>query len=158
MKGEMDSGSGCEEGALTESQRRHVLATLRHIDRLLRETEVLLAGVGRDSPLWEYAGDIDPAARRVIEEGVRRTREALGKALERLGMLDPPPVGGALWAARGRVAFARIALAELEPRRMRGYGELSETQRRLLEEATRRIGETLDELARRVERARKGAS
>jgi hypothetical protein len=38
----------------------------------------------------------------------------------------PQPVSGALWAARGHVNLALVAIAEIAQERMRHYGELSE--------------------------------
>jgi hypothetical protein len=62
--------------------------------------------------------------RKVLHDYIERVRQGMAAAMKELHLSAPAPVCGAMWAAAGRLAFAQIALAEIEPQRMKGYGAL----------------------------------
>lgn len=111
---------------MNENHARHLLTTFRHIDNLLSEAEHIMATAGGGSPFAEYRQDTTPVQRKVVHDYVERVREALGQAMTDLELPQPAPVCGAMWAVSGRVTFTHIAVADMEPQRMRGYGALSE--------------------------------
>ena len=110
---------------MNENHARHLVSTFRHMDNLLSEAEQILATADSKSPFAEYTQDSTPVQRKVIHDYIERVRQSMGRAMEGLGLPRPPPVCGALWAASGHLTFTQIAVAEMEPQRMRGYGELS---------------------------------
>lgn len=132
---------------MNENHQRHLLATFRHMDHLLSEAERALAAAGSASPFAEHTQDSTPVQRKVIHDYIERVRAALVRAMTELKLPRPAPVCGALWAARGHVAFARIAVAEIEPGRMTGYGELSDADRQALERVVAELNAALDRLA-----------
>ena len=111
---------------MNENHTRHLLATFRHIDGLLSEVEHVLATAGPTSPFAEYTQDSTPVQRKVVHDYIQRVRQAMGYAMNDLGLPRPAPVCGALWAASGQLNFAHIAVAEIEPQHLLGYGALSE--------------------------------
>jgi GTP-binding protein EngB required for normal cell division len=115
------------------------------MDNLLSEAEQILATAGSKSPFAEYTQDSTPVQRKVIHDYIERVRQAMGRAMEGLGLPQPAPVCGALWAARGQLTFTQIAVAEMEPQRLRGYGALSD-------EDTKAINEVVAELNAAIER------
>lgn len=119
---EKDSSSG-----LNEHHVRHIVTTLRYVDELLGKAEHIMAVAGSPSPFQQYVNDSTPLQRKVVHDYVVRLREMMSRSLEELHIPRPAPVTGALWAARNAVAFANIALSEMESKRMAGYGKLSNT-------------------------------
>ncbi len=111
---------------VNDNHQRHLLVTLRHMDNLLSEAERVLTSAGSASPLAEYTQDSTPVQRKVIHDYIQRVRTAMARAMADLNLPRPAPVCGALWAARGHVTFASIAVAEMEPKRMCGYGALAD--------------------------------
>jgi GTP-binding protein EngB required for normal cell division len=110
---------------MNDNHTRHLLATFRHIDGLLSEVDHVLATAGLTSPFAEYTQDSTPVQRKVVHDYIQRVRQAMGHAMTDLGLPRPAPVCGALWAASGHFNFAHIAVAEIEPQRLLGYGALS---------------------------------
>ncbi len=132
---------------MNANHQRHLLVTFRHIDNLLSEAEHTLADAGSASPFAEHAQDSTPVQRKVIHDYIQRVRAALARALADLGLPRPAPVCGALWAARGHVTFATIAVAEMEPQRLRGYGELSDADIPAIDRIVAELNAALDRLA-----------
>lgn len=114
-----------ETAGLNENHVRHVLATFRYLDGLLARAEHVMVSAGSPSPFQEYADDTTPLQRQVTRDYIASLRETMSRHLEELGIPRPAPVGGALWAAQTAVNFAGIALAEMESKRLRGYGRVS---------------------------------
>ncbi|HEY6321784.1 MAG TPA: dynamin family protein [Thermoanaerobaculia bacterium] len=110
---------------LNESQRRHLLATLRYADRVIADAAARLAAGASPGPFQELVPDASPVQAKVTEDSLARFREALVQALALYGIAPSRPTVGAVWSARTALLSAEIALEDLVPRRMRGYGELS---------------------------------
>jgi GTP-binding protein EngB required for normal cell division len=131
---------------MNDNHQRHLLVTFRHIDNLLSEAEHVLATAGSASPFAEYTQDSTPVQRKVIHDYIQRVREAMARAMADLNLPLPAPVCGALWATRNYVAFAGIAVAEMEPKRMRGYGTLSEPDSKAIDGIVAELNAALDRL------------
>ena len=130
---------------MNENHARHLLATFRHIDGLLSEVEHVLATAGTTSPFAEHTQDSTPVQRKVVHDYVQGVRQAMAHAMTDLGLPQPGPVCGAVWAASGQLSFAHIAVAEIEPQRLLGYGALSGQD-------IKAIGEVAAELNAAIER------
>ena len=72
-----------------------------------------------------------------------RIREAMRRILDELKIPPKPPTSGAVWAARNHLAFASLAIVEIEPKNMKGYGELSEADKQMLNRITAELNELL---------------
>lgn len=130
---------------MNENHQRHLLVTLRHLDHLLSGAEQALAG--SLSPFAEYTQDSTPVQRQVVHDHIERVRATLLRVLADLELPRPAPVCGALWAARGQITFASIAIAEMEPKRLHGYGALSESDTRKVERAVAELNAALEPLS-----------
>ncbi len=109
---------------LNQFHKRRLSVTCRHIDKLLSDVEDVLWASTSKSPFPTYISDITPAQRRVIEDYIARIRARLVQTLESQDIpLEPPsiPATRALYTA---LTFVDIAIEELRPRYMRGYGEV----------------------------------
>ena len=131
---------------MNENHARNLLTTFRHIDKLLSEAEHIMATAGGSSPFAEYTQDSTPVQRKVVHDYIERVREALDRAMTDLELPRPAPVCGAMWAVSGQVTFTQIAVAEMEPQRMRGYGPLSEEDGKRINRAVAELNAALGRL------------
>jgi GTP-binding protein EngB required for normal cell division len=131
---------------MNENHARHLVSTFRHVDNLLSEAEKILATAGSKSPFAEYTQDSTPVQRKVIHDYIERVRQAMGRAMEGLGLPRPGPVCGALWAASGQLTFTQIAVTEMEPQRMRGYGALSDEDIKSINEVVAELNAAIGRL------------
>jgi hypothetical protein len=123
-----DEGSALHENdsTLNPSQRQRLLGTCKHIDRLLGDIEETLNAVASKSAFPEYVGDITPQQRKTIEEHITRLRGQLLRVLARQSLAPEEPRISAAHAIHVGLTFIEIAIAELAPHYMRGYGPVSE--------------------------------
>jgi GTP-binding protein EngB required for normal cell division len=110
--------------SLNSNHERRLSVTCRHIDKLLAEMESALNVSASKLAFPQYAPDLSPAQRRVIEDYIGRIRAQLIRVLDGQGMERPTadiPVSRSL---HSYLTFVDIATEELKPEYMRGYGEV----------------------------------
>jgi len=132
---------------MNEYHRRHILSSLQHIDGQFAEIEGVMAGIGVESPLSQYTLDLQPMQRRVVEDFLRRIRREMASAAQRLGVPPGERRTAASWAIRSRLLAVSIAIAEMDPHHLRGYGDLTAEDKT---EISRQCAE-LDRLIGRLE-------
>jgi len=113
-----------ETNSLNSNHERRLSVTCRHIDKLLAEMESTLSVSTCRLAFPQYAPDLSPAQRRVIEDYIGRIRAQLVRVLDGQGIERPPadiPVSRSL---HSYLTFVDIATEELKPEYMRGYGEV----------------------------------
>lgn len=139
--------------SLNESQQRRLAATCRYVDRLLSDVERILTQSASGSPFAPYVDDLSPAQRGAVADYLRAIREALLRVLVRHGL---SPGGRPLSAAhslRTHLTFIGVAIEELKPTYMRGYGEVAPeavTELQGLTEELQSIVRRLDDLVARA--------
>jgi hypothetical protein len=111
---------------LNPSQRQRLLVTCKHIDKLLGNIEDTLNAAASKSVFPGYVGDIIPQQRKTIEDYIARLREQLLQVLARQSLAPEEPRISAVHAIHVDLTFIEIAIAELDPHYMRGYGLVSE--------------------------------
>jgi len=131
---------------MNENHERHLLTTFQYVDNLLSEADHILTSAGSASPFQEYSQDSTPVQRKVTHDYILRVREAMRCILEELKIPLKPPISGALWAARNHLAFAGIAITEIEPSHMLGYGKLSDEDRQTLDRIAAELNAVLNRL------------
>jgi len=112
------------EESLNSNHARRLSVTCRHIDKLLGDMESALRVSDSKKAFPEYLLDITPAQRRVIEDHIARIRAQLIRVLDGQGIERPGasiPVSRSLHTV---LTFVAIAAEELQPKYMRGYGEI----------------------------------
>jgi GTP-binding protein EngB required for normal cell division len=119
-------------GELNSSHQRHLLSSAQHADKLLGEVESILSASKSKSAFRKYKSSLSPAQVKVVEDYVARIRTQLVRVLEAQGIPLPEPGFESVHAMRVTLAFVRIAFQECTPDRMRGYGEIPESQVRML--------------------------
>ncbi len=111
---------------LNPNQRQRLLTTCKHIDGLLGDIEEILHAAEAKSVFPNYVNDVAALQRGAIENYVARLRRQLLQELAGQSLAPEEPHILVSHAIHVRLTFIEIALAELAPRYMRGYGPVSE--------------------------------
>ena len=117
----MENGTG---DVLNLYQERHLQVAVHEADRLLSDIEQVLNSAGSKSPFPKYVVDLTPAQRKTIEDYIGRIRARLVRVLEGQNIEPESPSIPATRAIHSALTFIDIAVEELKPRYMRGYGEV----------------------------------
>jgi GTP-binding protein EngB required for normal cell division len=94
------------------------------MDGQFAEIEAVLAAIGAESPLSQYTLDLPPMQRKVIGDHLQRIRREMGSILKRLDISPDGRRVSAAWSIQCRLIGVSIAIAEMEPSHLRGYGNL----------------------------------
>lgn len=116
------SESGSAPPRLTPNQANAVSSRLAHVDDLLRRIDGIVRS--RGSPFTREQSDLSETEAALLEAFIDTARERLLSALDRLGLPRPTPTLSARWSAASTLRFADIALSELTPESLRGYGRV----------------------------------
>ena len=114
-----------KHNTLNPSQRQRLLITCKHIDRLLGDIEATLNAAASKNAFPSYVGDITPIQRKTIEDCIARLRAQLLQVLARHSLAPEEPHISASHSIDVGLTFIEIAIAELDPHYMRGYGPVS---------------------------------
>jgi len=110
---------------LTPAQVNHLLAGFRQIDRLLVSIEEVADG--QESGLFpRVSPDLTQPRKDLLLRFVAAMRQAIAAILESNGMAIPKARTTASRAVSSALTFIDIAISDLRPKVMRGYGEVSE--------------------------------
>jgi GTP-binding protein EngB required for normal cell division len=110
--------------SLNSNHARRLSVTCRHIDKLLADMESAVSVSGSKRAFPEYLSDVTPAQRQTIEDYIARIRSQLARILDGQGIERPAPQIPASRSLHTILAFIGIAAEELQPKYMRGYGEI----------------------------------
>ncbi|MCX8107983.1 MAG: hypothetical protein N3G20_04190 [Verrucomicrobiae bacterium] len=132
---------------MNENHKRHLVAVFRRIDKLLSEAERVLVTADSASPFNEYVQDSTPVQRKVVHDCIERIRGIMARTMTELGLPKPGRGTSAVWGARGYVGFAIIQVAEMEPKRMTGYGTLSWEDCEAINRLVQELNAALEDLA-----------
>ena len=123
----MNSGRRNSRETLNPFQANRLRVTCQYIDKLLAEIEEILYSTTSKAAFPRYATDILPAQRRTIEDYIARVRAQLLRVLEGQGIAREKSSIPASRAVHVHLGAIDIAVEELKPKYMRGYGEVPET-------------------------------
>lgn len=107
------------------NHKRALANKFKHIDKLFWEIESLLSTGNGRSLFPGYLADVSHAQRERLEAGILAFRQAMARILENKGISMEQPLMSTLHAVRVTLHFVDIALQELKPEQMRGYGSVS---------------------------------
>lgn len=131
---------------MNDNHQRHLVVSFRYIDNLLTEAGHILAAADSASPFAEYMQDTSPVQRKVIGDYIWRVREVMSRAMTDLNLPRLAPHTGTLWAVQSHITFAQIAVAEMEPKRMLGYGALSDADVKAIDASVAELSAALARL------------
>jgi hypothetical protein len=123
----MRNGSlNAKRNTLSLSQRNRLLVTCKHIDRLLGDVEATLNTAVSNSVFPNYIEDVSSFQRKAIEAQIANLRGKLLQVLDSQSIAPEQPQISATHSIRVGLTFVDIAITELAPRHMRGYGVVSD--------------------------------
>ena len=111
---------------LNEYQQRHVLASCQYIDKLLGEIEQIAQVPSGASLFPRHSSTMTSMQRRVLQDYVSRIRSRVMAVLDGEHLRLPDPHGQDVFSIRSTLTFVDIAIEELKPKYMRGYGAVPE--------------------------------
>jgi hypothetical protein len=111
---------------LNEHHRRRLLVSCQYVDRLLADIESVLAAEGSLSPFPKYVQDMTAAEKQLAQAHVARLRSQLVGLLKSRNVAVPAPVISARHSVLTSLAYIDIAVEELKPRYLGGYGPVPE--------------------------------
>jgi hypothetical protein len=121
----MESTGPHSDSALNEHQRRRLIATCQYVDRLLADMERSFIEAQSNSPFGRYANDLAPAERRLVTDSIARLRTQLLRMLDSQGLLPSPTQTPLRYSVLTHLTFVDVAVEELKPHYMRGYGTVA---------------------------------
>ena len=130
---------------MNENHKRHVRSTFEYVDNILTDAERVLFSSLPSSPFCKYWQDYTPGQRQEMLDHVELIRNTMRRILEDVGIPSSDPICGALWALRGYISYVAIVVAELAPRYMRGYGDLTDEDVRRLDAIVADMNANLDD-------------
>jgi GTP-binding protein EngB required for normal cell division len=107
---------------LNANQERWVTTTFVHLDTLLGAIDRLT--MESISPFQRERPDLSPDEGRLLRALTAQLRRRLVEALDVLGLPHPQHTQSARWSVGTTLNFVNIALSELTPTSLRGYGAL----------------------------------
>jgi GTP-binding protein EngB required for normal cell division len=126
--------------------KQALLSTFLHIESRLKEMEAMLARGKRPSPLDQHVHDLSPTEVKVVEDYFARIRSTMVTCLEKHGIPIEVSHVSLRWSLQTAISFLSVAVAEVSPDRLRGYGELDDAGRK----EVLNIQQELDRLLDRV--------
>jgi GTP-binding protein EngB required for normal cell division len=112
--------------SFNEAQKRRIVANAEYADKLLGDIENILVGAEAGRLFRRHHPDVTPAQARLVRSSIAQFRRQLGRFLQAAAIDGESrrPRFGALHSILVTLAFVRIAMQEMAPEHLRGYGRL----------------------------------
>jgi len=110
------------KSALNENQKRHLRTTCQYVDKLLSDIESTINSAASGSPFEKYRDDLTPAQVKVTRDYIARIRAQMTRVLEGREVELSKDRISARHSIQTALEFVDIAIEELKPKYMRGYG------------------------------------
>ncbi len=130
---------------LSEFHRRRIVVTFQHIDKLLSQSLLALSETpaGLQQPPIH---DVPPSRIIKIAGHIEKIRKQMRIFLERFQIALPEPAAPSSWILKTNMASIDMALEDLYPHKMKGYGQIGST-------AAKDLTQTVQEIRKQVSRA-----
>jgi len=115
------------ESPLNEAQRRRLLSNAAYADQLLSDIEAVLNASESKSIFPKYVPDVSLAQAKLVRNYIARFRDQLGRVMDGLGIVHKGATLGSIHSIHVALTFVRIAVQEMAPHYLRGYGELAQS-------------------------------
>jgi hypothetical protein len=132
-----------ELATLNPHHHRRLRATFQYIDNLLSEIEAILQPRDSGALFQRYSVDFAPSQRVLLQSGIAELRGHLVQAMKDYNVNVGSPSISAVQAVHSALSFIDIAVTELRPRYMLGYGAVGP-------EAAAQLDRTADQLEQLV--------
>jgi hypothetical protein len=131
---------------MLDDLHKHVLLSgFLDIESRLRQMENLLGNRERRYPLNEYIDDLSPDEARTVIELFARIREKMHDCLKKHHIPVDVRRISLHWALQCGVTMLDVALADMGPERLRGYGGLDEAGKREIRDIQHELQQLIDQ-------------
>jgi GTP-binding protein EngB required for normal cell division len=110
--------------SLNPSQKQSVLFGFLDVHRRMAELEAMIAQAGISSPFSQFVGDLSPTEIKVVLDYFARVRTTMLACLQEADIPLDVRRTSTRWSLQVGTTFLHIAVAEMAPERLRGYGPL----------------------------------
>ncbi|HTY63919.1 MAG TPA: hypothetical protein VMG30_16850 [Acidobacteriota bacterium] len=135
---------------LGEHHRRRILITFQHMDELLSQSLHVIARAQTDLQP-RHVQDISASKLLRIEKHFQLIREQMNKFLERYQIALPEPSTPSSWILKTNLTSLDMALEDLHPHKLKGYGEMDSTVARELTQTLQEIRKQVSQLHKTLE-------
>jgi hypothetical protein len=109
---------------LNPSQQQSILLGFLDLHRRMAELEAAIAQCGNSSLFSQYVGDLSATEMKVVQDHFARLRTTMLSCLQEIGIPLDVRRTSLRWTLQVAITFLNIAVAEMSPERLRGYGAL----------------------------------
>jgi hypothetical protein len=135
---------------LGDHHKRRILVTFQHIDKLLGQS--LQAMARSDSDLQaHYVQDISPSKLPHIQNHIEHIRDHMISFLRRYDIALPERLKPSSWILKTNLTSAGIALDDLSPSKIKGYGDMGPAATRDLTQTLQEIRKVVNQLLKSLE-------
>src|SRR5579883_1102225 len=110
--------------SLNPSQKQSVLFGFLDVHRRMAELEAMIAQAGISSPFSQFVGDLSPTEIKVVLDYFARVRTTMLACLQEADIPLDVRRTSTRWSLQVGTTYLHIAVAEMAPERLRGYGPL----------------------------------
>jgi GTP-binding protein EngB required for normal cell division len=140
---------GAPEGtALNDSQQRNLVISCQYVNRVLSDLEHAFVEAQSNSPFGRYVNDLAPAEQRLVHDYIARIRTQLMRVLAGQHLSPTPHRTGVRWSMLTHLAYVDVAIEELKPQYMRGYGAVAPEASAALNGIVEELHATIAQLTR----------
>lgn len=133
---------------------RHVLASaLADILHRVSELEAAVARGAEPDPFSGLVDDLSAEEKKVARDRLRQIRRDVMAWCDRYDVVPSAKRTGLRWVLQSSLAFVRVMVDDMGPRRLRGYGNLDAAIRDQLVRMQAELGQQIDWISRYLEPA-----
>ncbi len=135
---------------LGEYHKRRILITLQHVDELLSQILNVLEQA-QSSLQSRHVQDISPSKLPRIKNQIELIRKQIGRFLESFHISLPERSKPASWIVKTNLTSVDIALEDLYPQKLRGYGDMDSAAASELTHTLQEIRKLLNQLLKTLD-------
>ncbi len=135
---------------LGEYHKRRILVTFQHIDKLLSQGLHAIALTQSDLQP-RHIQDISPTKLLYIQNHIELIRNQMTDFLKRFEIVLPERSKPSSWTLKTNLTSIGIALDDLSPSKMRGYGDMESASARELTQTLQEIRKLVNQLLKALE-------
>jgi len=131
---------------MNDNHKRHIVVTFQYINKLLADAEAMLNTQKQDTIFSEFNLDLPVEKHQEIKSRIELIRNTMLQLMKEYDLPQPKAKSGALWGIICCINSAQIALVEIDPKRMEGYGRLTAEDAKQVEKINAELKKPLDSL------------
>jgi hypothetical protein len=135
---------------LGEFHKRRILTTFQHIDKLLGQSLHAIAPAHSDLQP-HHVQDIFASKLLHIQNHIDLIRDQMSSFLKRCKIMLPEKTRSSSWTLKTNLTSIGIALDDLSPSKMKGYGEMDSAAARELTQTIQEIRKLMNQLLKDLE-------